>query len=179
MKEQLYELLSMNGVYRTAYAELYNRARRHVSNKTDIDDLVQETFYRAIIGIDTFKGELTEKTLQPWLNKILVNTTVDNRRRNRKRNTTEYYHDELTEIPIKNAEVESEQREEQEKQKEVLYTHVKQLPSTYRTCIMLFYLCNVPQKTIAEMLNIEPPTVRTRIHTGRQYLKQMYQQNAA
>ena len=58
---------------------LYNHARRLTSGQADADELVQETYVRALAAAHTFDGAY----LKAWLFKIMRNVFIDLHRRGR------------------------------------------------------------------------------------------------
>jgi RNA polymerase sigma-70 factor (ECF subfamily) len=73
-------MIAANALGRQAVAHadaLYNHARRLTGNPTDADELVQETYTRALTRAHTFAGG----NLKAWLFAILRNLFVDIQRR--------------------------------------------------------------------------------------------------
>jgi RNA polymerase sigma-70 factor (ECF subfamily) len=60
---------------------LYNHGRRLTGNEADADELVQETYARALAGARSFTGG----NLKAWLFKIMRNTFIDLHHRGRPR----------------------------------------------------------------------------------------------
>ena len=63
---------------------VYNAVLRLVSDRDDARDLTQETFTRALVKIDTFRGEAQPYT---WLFRIALNLSIGELRKARRHRT--------------------------------------------------------------------------------------------
>lgn len=153
--------------------KVYQICFRMLGNRHESEDVAQETFIRAYVNIDTFKTELKFST---WLFRIATNLCID---RIRKKKPDFYLDAEVSgtegltlysQIPsdVESPDVEVESLELQETiQKEIL-----KLPEKYRSVIVLKYIEELSLNEISEILDLPLGTVKTRIHRGREALRQ-------
>ncbi len=138
---------------------LYRVAMIRMKEKSDAEEVVQDTFLRLISQVKKGKTFLDEEHLKAWLLRVAVNrgksilTQAWNRR-------TEGMH-AVTDIPC------------EEKQQGYAYDYVLQLPEKYRIAIQLFYFEQMTTEQIAEIMKAQPTTVRSYLHRGREKLKAM------
>ncbi|MDO5143368.1 MAG: sigma-70 family RNA polymerase sigma factor [bacterium] len=122
------------------------------------EDAVQETFLKAFRGIQSFRGECSEKT---WLTRIAVNTCRDMQRggwfRHIDRRVT------LDMLP----EAASQPPEEYSD----LTLAVINLPRKYREAMMLYYYQDMDTAEIGMVLGIAQSTVSNRLRKGRELLR--------
>lgn len=64
---------------------LFGTALHLTGNRQDAEDLVQDTYLRAMRGLDEYRGDALSK---PWLYRILRNAHIDGYRRRSRRPTT-------------------------------------------------------------------------------------------
>ena len=122
------------------------------------EDAVQETFLKAFRGMDSFRGECSEKT---WLTRIAVNTCRDMQRggwfRHMDRRVTP---DMLPEAAVQPSEDHSD-----------LTLAVINLPRKYREAIMLYYYQDMDTTEIGAALGIAQSSVSNRLRKGRELLR--------
>lgn len=124
------------------------------------EDAVQETYLKAYLAMDKFRGESSEKT---WLTRIAVNTCKDMRRsawmRHMDRNMTPEMLPEAS-LPF------------DEKDEELILS-VMALPLKLREVILLRYYQDMSVKEIAETLGIAASSVSNRLKRAVKKLQTM------
>ncbi len=158
---------------------LYRTALRMTRSEADAEDLVQETYIRAL----RFRDQFTLGTnMKAWLFRILTNTFINTYRRKAAQ-------PEVTDLEgvdefslyrrmIDDRSASSSPDPEAELLKGVVDTEVtdalEELPEKFRTTVLLD-VEGFSYKEIAEMLSIPIGTVMSRLHRGRKYLqKRLY-----
>jgi RNA polymerase sigma-70 factor (ECF subfamily) len=146
---------------------------RMLGNRQEAEDIAQEAFIRAYVNINTFNQDLKFST---WLFRIATNLCID---RMRKKKPDHYLDAEVkgtegltmysqipSNTPLPEEELESLELHETV-QKEIL-----KLPDKYRSAIILKYMEELSLNEISEILDLPLGTVKTRIHRGREALRQ-------
>lgn len=156
--------------------QLYGMALRLARNRSDAEDLVQETLLRAYRGYHTFREGTN---LKAWLFRILTNTFINEyRRRSRRPRETEL--DEIGEIAAyrSNAyeQVRSWSRAPEDQLIERIFESdiveaMENLPVIYRIPVLLADVEGLSYKEIAKTLDLPMGTVMSRLHRGRNALR--------
>ena len=155
---------------------LYRTALRMTRSEADAEDLVQETYIRAL----RFRAQFTPGTnLKAWLFRILTNTFINAyRKRARAPETTEL--DDVDEFSLyRRMSAERPASSSPDPEREFLDGIVssevtdalEELPEKFRTAVLLD-VEGFSYKEIAEMLEIPIGTVMSRLHRGRKFLQQ-------
>lgn len=146
---------------------------RMLGNRHEAEDMAQEAFIRAYVNINSFNQDLKFST---WLFRIATNLCIDRIRKKK----PDYYLDAevsgtegltmysqlASESPLPEKELESLELQETV-QKEIM-----KLPEKYRSVIVLKYIEELSLNEISEILDMPLGTVKTRIHRGREALRQ-------
>lgn len=159
------ELVRQHGdrVYRLAY--------RLSGNAQDAEDLTQDTFIRVFRSLQNYQPG----TFEGWLHRITTNLFLDMvRRRNRIRmealpedydrvpaegpNPEEIYHDARLDADLQSA--------------------LDSLAPEYRAAVVLCDIEGLSYEEIGATLGVKLGTVRSRIHRGRQALREHLRENA-
>lgn len=151
MEEQIVEYVLKNKekYYRLSYS--------YVKNTDDALDIVQESVYKAISSVNSLKNP---DYLKMWLYRIVVNTSIDFIRKNKKITVMDEEslfifdkgkNDKYEDIDLKLA--------------------LSELPAKYKTIVILRYFEDLKIEEIAEILNENINTVKTRLYKALEILR--------
>jgi RNA polymerase sigma-70 factor (ECF subfamily) len=153
--------------------QLYSAALRMTRNRSDAEDLVQETYLRAYRSFHTFD---TGTNLRAWLFRILTNTFI-NTYRAKQRRPVESDLGDVEDLYLYKRISNIETSRSAEDTLFDLFTddEVKQaledLPENFRLPVLLADVEDFSYKEIAEILDIPMGTVMSRLHRGRKAMQ--------
>ena len=152
------------------FDQLYNFAHWLTGNSTDAEDLVQETYAKALKGIRSF-AEGTN--FRAWMYSILRNTFLTSRTGLAARNTFAL-EDETGEIQAADAQTPESVLLQKESEQAVMDA-LAGMPVLHREMILLCEMEEMSYKEIAEVLSIPLGTVMSRLARARAMLRRAIQ----
>ncbi len=162
------ELHALEVLYQRYKDQVYRVALAITRDEKLAEDILQECFlrlYRTAQLLDP------ERSLAPWLYRMTVNLTYDNL--DRERHTLNAgdltgWFSTLT-VAFPGPEVSAERNEQARWVREA----IRALPHTHRVVVVLFYLENLSVEEIARILSLPEGTVKSRLYTARQTLREV------
>jgi RNA polymerase sigma-70 factor (ECF subfamily) len=159
-----------------AIIRLYNqtlfRLARGIVADDEAEDVLQDAYLRAFGGIDGFRGEASLRT---WLGRIVVNTALERLRR--KRPTLQLAvlenadPEHLAGFPLAGAATDPERGMAQDQVRRMLEQAIGVLPPDFRSVVMARLLEELSVEETAQILDLKPETVKTRLHRARKLLR--------
>ena len=158
--------------------QLFSTALRMTRNRSDAEDLVQETYIKGWRSFQTFQEGTN---LRAWLFRIMTNTYI-NKYNAQKRKGTEVELDDVEELFLYKrlgSIDQSQLSSSAEDQMLDLFTDdevknaLESLPEDFRIPVLLSDVDGFAYKEIAEMLEIPIGTVMSRLHRGRKAMQKM------
>jgi RNA polymerase sigma-70 factor (ECF subfamily) len=165
-----------------AFARLYNQYSRHVyrlafnltHDRTDAEDVLQDTFLKAFLHLREFRKE---SRLSTWLTRIAVNEALGRLRRGAGRKQVSL--DEPIEIEGKQSmprEIEDRQADAEEVYSKlellaVLSKAIGELEPASRMIVVLRYAQDVSTEATAKLLGLSVPAVKTRLLRARSKMR--------
>ena len=161
------ELLKNNS--ESAFVELYNKyspvlfgiCLRYAKERTEAEDILQESFIKIYKNIGSFKNE---GSLEGWLKRIVVNMSINYYRKKIKENTVS------TDDEIKYEKAVSENVFSELTNKELLNL-IQLLPEGYRMVFNMYAIEGFKHNEIAEMLGFTESTSKTQLMKAKKMLQ--------
>ncbi|MEY3805585.1 MAG: polymerase subfamily sigma factor [Actinomycetota bacterium] len=158
--------------------QLFSTALRMTRNRSDAEDLVQETFIKAWRAFDSYQQGTN---LRAWLFRIMTNTYI-NKYNAQLRKPLETELDEVEELFLfkrLGAFDQSKINQSAEDQMLELFTDeevknaIEELPDGFRIPLLMSDVEGFSYKEIAEILDVPIGTVMSRLHRGRKAMQKM------
>lgn len=138
-------------------------------NAVDADDLVQETYLKALRSFDSFQRGTNAKA---WLFTVLRRLHIDRFRRARVR-PQPLAEEALDDTALAPAAHEDAPAGGWERiSAEVVRQAVEQVPDPFRAAVVLRDLQGLSYADVAAILDVPAGTVMSRLHRGREYVRQ-------
>lgn len=135
----------------------YRIAYSYVKNIDDALDIVQESIFKSLVSLNTLRNPEFMKT---WFYRILVNCSLDCIRKQKKM------------IPLDNEVLYSYINEFNDTYTDIdLYKALYELPDSYRSIIILRFFEDLKIEEIAEILDVNVNTVKTRLYKSLDKLR--------
>jgi len=147
---------------------LYNGMLGVVGNHDEAEDVVQDTFVQAYLKLHTFQGN---SKLFTWLYRIAFNNALSRGRRRRPDLSIEQSKDVAGNEPEDTSESPDEGLLREERVA-LVHRAMDMLTEQHRAILVLREMQNVSYEDIAQILDINIGTVRSRISRARNQLKQ-------
>jgi len=158
-------------LYHDFYTAFYYMALKLTHNEADAQDAVQDTFINIKKNIGKLKNP---EVVIVWMKQILMNRCKNMFRKNR-----EIYMEEsaLAALEVVDHHEDSIPTEVMRKKnrEEIFSSLLAKIPYIYREALILKYYDDAKMSEIAAILDIPEGTVKSRLRTGKQLLKQQIQ----
>jgi len=150
-----------------AYPAVRRWALVHTGDPTEADDLTQDVLVQMIRRIDSYRGSAAFHT---WLYSVTRNAAADRWRSARRR--TRLRTDPGVLVSLRPRDPESpDRRVDRERLSALLHAFFEELPARQREVFDLADLQGFTSPEIAEMLGIEPVSVRAHLFKARRALR--------
>ncbi len=153
------------------FDQLFNFAHWLAQDRTEAEDLVQETYAKALRGFSSFQPGTN---FRAWMYRILRNTFLTSRTGLKASATIPLDSEDAPEFPAGPETPETILIEHSQSQ--ILQTAIESLPIHFREVLLLCEVEEMSYQEIAETLSIPMGTVMSRLSRARRALRESLQQ---
>ncbi|MGH6778573.1 MAG: RNA polymerase sigma factor, partial [Bradyrhizobium sp.] len=152
---------------------LFRIARGILRSDSEAEDVVQETYVRALTHLDSFRGD---SGLSTWLCRIAMNEAMGRLRGRRPSLAwSELLRDqseaEIIQFPASSASSDPEKSMAQREIQQFVERAIDELPEAFRLVFISRVIEEMTVEETAELLGLRPETVKTRLFRARTMLR--------
>ncbi|MFT4722300.1 MAG: RNA polymerase sigma factor (sigma-70 family) [Flavobacteriales bacterium] len=161
---------AQNTLYQKCFGILMNVALRYKNNEDDAAFLANEGFIKVLSTIEKID---TSTSIVSWLRRIMVNTAIDDFRKNKKYAGT---------LSMTNHDFEevyglSEEADLEFESTEFFQSLLNQIPRATSNVFNIYAIDGYSHKEVAEMLEISVETSKWHVKQARKKLRELYNQS--
>jgi len=153
---------------------LFRIARGILRNDAEAEDVVQETYVRALTHLEGFRGD---SSLSTWLSRIAMNEAMG--RLQGARTSSEWNREqqhrneaEIIQFPASTTSDDPERSMAQREIQLVVERAIDELPQPFRMVFVTRVIEDMTVEETAKLLGLKPETVKTRLHRARVMLRE-------
>ena len=150
---------------------LYRFINRMINDEGMAEDILQTTFMRVYFNLDQYNVDQPFKT---WLYQIAVNLCRDSYRRAKVRNFLTF-NSQVTDtvLEFSHSHDDTEQHLAYKQQLKTVQQAIRHLPYKLRTALLLFTVEEYSLQECADILQVTPKAVETRVYRARKELEKI------
>lgn len=170
----IHDETAVRAIIKAHNRRLYRLARGILRNDGEAEDVVQETYVRAFTHLADFRSE---SSLSTWLSRIAMNEALGRLRRARPgvdisslpQGAVEA---QIIQFPLLSAADDPEKTMAQREIQRVVEGAIDELPAPFRMVFIARVVEGMNVEETAELLDLKPETVKTRLHRARAMLRE-------
>lgn len=155
-------------LYKRYFSFAMSLCMRYSRDKYEAMQIVNDSYMKVLRNIREFDSS---KSFRSWYGRILINSAVDNYRRNLKHSSH---------LQISN-EMEADEEQEPSISAELSVNEIlslfNRLPDNYRLTFNLYEIEGYSHEEIGQMLGISPSTSRSNLSRAKKMLRELYKKN--
>lgn len=154
-------------LYRRYFSFAMSICIRYTKDQSEAMEIVNDSYIKMLNNLRVFDSS---KSFKSWYGRILVNSAIDNYRRNAKY---------LSHLPISDLETVQEQEPEinTELSANEILSLFNLLPDNYRVTFNLYEIEGYSHEEIGQMLDISTSTSRSNLSRAKKILRELYRKN--
>ena len=153
---------------------IYTLALRMTGSREDALDLAQDAFFQAWKALSTFQGESSFAT---WLYRLASNACIDFLRREKRRRslsmTVSLDDEENGPVQVADQQLQPQEAVERSERRRALERGLASLPDHHRQVLIMRELSGLSYQEIAQVLDLDLGTVKSRIARARLSLRKI------
>lgn len=165
---------AVRAIIKSHNQRLFRLARAIVKRDEDAEDVLQEAYLRAFANLDSFRGD---SSLSTWLSRITINEALTRLRKGRRLKqggvAVEIANDaQIIPFPGNAGEFDPERLLAQRELLRLVERAIDDMAETFRSVFVARVIEGLSVEETAEVLDIQPTTVKTRLHRARKMIRE-------